>query len=335
MAEAIAALSLVGNILQVIDFGSQFASTAWKLYKSSRESRTSIDEISPLQTINFNLSNVLQDIREQFHFVGQASESNEGILNLAKECAVLVEELLQSLNKIGLKDATRKRDALRAAFKMIWKKDEISALQERLHHFRSQLILALVVSVRLVLIQLYKCLVHSFLIFLTSHYACQSVIQQEAILQELHVVQGNTKAINPLDGFGTSVLDYVTSKLSKREQARERKLLREDILCTIRRGSTNNPEIGSSPVDISVSEETHQRFLSALLVSLHYFGMDDREGRISKAHQSTFQWLFKDDGNNKWASFKDWLESDKKILLDYRKGRLRKVYVDEIHHVSG
>jgi hypothetical protein len=34
MAEAIATLSLASNILQVIDFGSKFASTAWKIYKA-------------------------------------------------------------------------------------------------------------------------------------------------------------------------------------------------------------------------------------------------------------------------------------------------------------
>jgi hypothetical protein len=148
MAEAIAALSLASNILQVIDFGSKFVSTAWKIYKAAHHSLEGLDEVSSLRVINVNLGDVLRDIRTQFGGADPASESNQGIVNLAKECATLVEELLQSLNKLGLGDAARKRDALRAAFKLTWNGEEIRALQARLNDFRSQLTLGLLVSMR-------------------------------------------------------------------------------------------------------------------------------------------------------------------------------------------
>jgi hypothetical protein len=148
MAEAIAALSLASSILQVIDFGSKFASTAWKIYKAGHHSLEGLDEVSSLRVINVNLGDVLRDIRTQPGGADPASESNQGIVNLAKECAKLVEELLQSLNKLGLGDAARKRDALRAAFKLTWKGEEIRALQARLNDFRSQLTLGLLVSMR-------------------------------------------------------------------------------------------------------------------------------------------------------------------------------------------
>ncbi|OQV04091.1 NACHT domain-containing protein isoform 2 [Cladophialophora immunda] len=50
-----------------------------------------------------------------------------------------------------------------------------------------------------------------------------------------------------------------------------------------------------------------------LLASLRYSGMNDREERISEAHETTFQWLLKDSDTNKWVSFKDWLESNDKL----------------------
>ena len=148
MAEAIAALSLASNILQVIDFGSKFASTAWKIYKAAHHSLESLDEVKSLRVINDNLSDVLRDIRTQSGGADPASGSNQGIVNLAKECATLAEELLQSLNKLGLGNTARKRDALRAAFKLTWKEKEIVTLQARLNDFRSQLTLGLLVSMR-------------------------------------------------------------------------------------------------------------------------------------------------------------------------------------------
>lgn len=150
MAEAIAALGLASNILQVIDFGSKFVSTAWKIYKAAYHSLEGLDEVASLRAINVNLSDALRDIRTQSSGVDSASESNQGIVNLAKDCATVAEELLQSLNKLGLRDDMRKRDALRAAFKLTWKGEEIGALQARLNDFRAQLTLGLLVSMRLV-----------------------------------------------------------------------------------------------------------------------------------------------------------------------------------------
>jgi hypothetical protein len=148
MAEAIAALCLASSILQVIDFGSKFVSTAWKIYKAANHSHDGLDEVASLRVINVNLGDALRDIRTQSGGVDPTSESNQGIINLAKDCATVVGQLLQSLNKLGLQDATRKRDALRAAFKLTWKREEIDALHGRLNEFRAQLTLGLLVSVR-------------------------------------------------------------------------------------------------------------------------------------------------------------------------------------------
>ena len=148
MAEGIAALSLASSIFQVIDFGSKFATTAWKIHKAARHSLENLDEVAYMRAITVNLDDVLRDIRAQSGHIDPASESNQGIVNLAKECATLVEELLQSLNKLGLGEVARKRDALRAAFKLTWKGEEIRALQARLNDFRSQLTLGLLVSMR-------------------------------------------------------------------------------------------------------------------------------------------------------------------------------------------
>ena len=57
------------------------------------------------------------------------TESQRSLEELAEQCSQLASEMLSSLSKIGLSDKLRKRDALKAAFRMVWKEDEIKSQQ--------------------------------------------------------------------------------------------------------------------------------------------------------------------------------------------------------------
>lgn len=148
MAEAIATLSLASSILQVIDFASRFTTTAWKLYQAAdRGQRQGPDDVVELRNITTNLANILQEIQSQSNFSGAAIISDsDSMISLAKECAAVVEKLLQTL-PVGT-DVTRKRDAIRVAFKLKWKSEDIRTLSTRLAVFRSQLTVNLLVSMR-------------------------------------------------------------------------------------------------------------------------------------------------------------------------------------------
>jgi hypothetical protein len=133
--------------------------------------------------------------------------------------------------------------------------------------------------------------------------------QQDDILDGLGIRQ-NLGIYDPAGRFGTSVLNYVTSKLRHQERNHERGLLLREIINAIR--STKSHD-GTEPPHLSVPENVRKVSLRALLSSLRYNLMKDREGRIADAHQYTFQWLFTDTHEGKWANFKDWLESDSKL----------------------
>lgn len=66
---------------------------------------------------------------------------------------------------------------------------------------------------------------------------------------------------------------------------------------------------------VSISEHRRQILQTKFLHHLRYDGIKDREERIAKAHQATFQWIFETDemNNKKWSNFKDWLESDSQL----------------------
>lgn len=143
MAEAVAAFSLAANVIQFIDFGARVASNFWRFYKF-RENRAS--EIPDIRTITADLDMVLVRVQP----VVETDDSESGLRQLVNECqdvAAGLQKVLRSLAKVRT-DKSTKRDALKAAFKVVWKEEEIKAFQTRLDQFRAQLTVHLLSSLR-------------------------------------------------------------------------------------------------------------------------------------------------------------------------------------------
>jgi len=145
MAEAVAALSLAANILQVADFGKRFVGAAWKIWKSGSDG---VEGFSSLQNLAQNLSQAAQELRvEAPPQTGQFS-SARGIFDLAGECSSIAQEMLASLEKIKTPTTGKKRDAAIAGFKLAWKSGDIKALEEKLGRVQDQLTFNLAISLR-------------------------------------------------------------------------------------------------------------------------------------------------------------------------------------------
>ena len=144
MAEAIASLGLAANIIQFVDFATRVTDKFYDFYQSG----SGAAENGPdLETINSDLLVVLEELRKT---TSTTKISPQGLAKLAQEC----QKTASQLNKLILPLLTArfqnlgKRAALKAAFKAIWRENEIESLQEKLNSFRSQLTLHLLVSLR-------------------------------------------------------------------------------------------------------------------------------------------------------------------------------------------
>ena len=139
--DPVSAFSLAGTILQFIDSGSKFIGLAWKLYRTENGGSKTLSELTKLTK---NLDQVLD------HLASSSSNpqgQHSGISELADDCQAVGNHLLDLLQKL-LVNKPRKRDALKAAFQMLWNEDEIRSLQLRLDGFRAQFNLHLLVSLR-------------------------------------------------------------------------------------------------------------------------------------------------------------------------------------------
>lgn len=145
MAE-VAGLSLAANIFQMVEYGYQFATTAYKIYESGNDA---IENFSSIQILSKNLEEVTQRLDTSTRSCSTSS-SDISLADLSNECTRTTGEMLKTLEKIGLpkNGNPKKRDALRSAFKAWWNEEKIQALQRRLDSFRNQWTLHVVVMLR-------------------------------------------------------------------------------------------------------------------------------------------------------------------------------------------
>ena len=150
-AGAVAALSLAANIIQVTDFGFKFVRKAYNIRESGREGAGELVHLEKLaEDIRAVVNRLGVDQQSPATGIQDAITSHKAISQIAGECKTAVEEILNSIDSMSLSRSRlgRKRDAARAAFKLVWNTDKIQTLQGRLNDLKSQLTLNLVESLR-------------------------------------------------------------------------------------------------------------------------------------------------------------------------------------------
>jgi hypothetical protein len=148
MAEAIAAFGLAANVIQFIEFGSKLTSSFWQLYKSSRDGVEEVSFAPHLQTMTSDLQSIVDGLVDPES--GDRSDDESGLCKLAKGCQVQAVELQNLLSSLCVAGSGKygKREALKAAFKAVWKENEIKSFETRLGQFRQQLSVHLLSSLR-------------------------------------------------------------------------------------------------------------------------------------------------------------------------------------------
>jgi hypothetical protein len=141
MAEAVATLSLVANILQMLDYGRKFVGTAWGIWRGSADDKNA-GSFTDAQRLAADLKTSLCCLNDQ------QPGCDEEIARIADECIKISDEMLEGLGELALAGSRGKREAAKAAFKRMWNKDEIEGLGTRLEGFREQLMLRLMLSLR-------------------------------------------------------------------------------------------------------------------------------------------------------------------------------------------
>ena len=150
MLDPLTALSLAGNIIQFVDFGTKVLAKGHELYKST--AGASIDH-TELETIAKDLQEINDRLRQrkdsQETQSKTATDSEVALRKLSEQCSGVAEELIGALEKLKVQGTSNRRwKSFRQALKGLMKKEELDAITIRLQHFRDELNLHILVSMR-------------------------------------------------------------------------------------------------------------------------------------------------------------------------------------------
>lgn len=98
-----------------------------------------------LLKITEDLNALLPELKPRRNVGDRASSFTQ----LAADCGKTPTHLLGILRKLKTTKDTLRKDAIRAAFRLVYQKDEIKSLQDQLASFRNQLNLHLLLSFRI------------------------------------------------------------------------------------------------------------------------------------------------------------------------------------------
>jgi hypothetical protein len=122
MMDPVIAFSLAGTILQFVDSGTRFVMLAWRLYRSESDD---VNDHDDLLKITENLNAILPKLK----FMESDSDTEKSVSQLALDCGKTAARLLVILQKVKTTENARKRDALKAAFRLTCKVDGSSSFR--------------------------------------------------------------------------------------------------------------------------------------------------------------------------------------------------------------
>lgn len=142
--DPLTALSLAGNVIQFVDFGSKLLSQGYALYKSSR-GRLDMDE--EVKLITADLSGLIEKIQATGVTGGKPSTSSSMIATthapqttfeiICDEAMKIAGSILAKLNTLKVDDSkNRKLEVLKRVWKSLWSQHELDEILGRLSRLR-------------------------------------------------------------------------------------------------------------------------------------------------------------------------------------------------------
>ena len=146
-------ISLAGNVIQFVEFGTRLLGRAEQLYTSSAGTIAVHDELELVTTDLRALVTRLRDSSPKLASDLESSREEESswrsLQQICDQAANVADELISKLGGLKLKEGRfQKLRCLHEAVKSLWSEKEIKALSERLSGFRDALKTRVLFSIR-------------------------------------------------------------------------------------------------------------------------------------------------------------------------------------------
>ncbi|KAF2183820.1 hypothetical protein K469DRAFT_710189 [Zopfia rhizophila CBS 207.26] len=138
--ETLAIISLIGNVVQFVDFSGKLIAKSTELYRSSEGALAENIDTETATNHLLLLNNKIKD--------AATANSDDALNRLCESCKSTADELLAALNKVKVNGKQDRWKTVRKALRSVWSKEEIRELEGRLARFREELNLHVVVGLR-------------------------------------------------------------------------------------------------------------------------------------------------------------------------------------------
>jgi hypothetical protein len=234
----------------------------------------------------------------------------QALNKLASECTKEASTLISILEKIKLTDASSRNKNFRAALETAWKRDEIEASESRLRRYREELSLRILATLNA------KSGEHGrdIIEILSINQELKSTIEdlrtsttqshEETIAAILTLRDGDVRTITrrPTGDFASDPSSTATSN-SKTSITYKGPVI----------FSASQTDEGRLPASFIRNTTNFANVPRQILDSLYFRTINERQEIVADAHQSTFQWIYRDpEAHHKpWDDFVRWLRYGK------------------------
>jgi hypothetical protein len=140
--ETLAIISLVGNVVQFVDFSGKLIAKSTELYRSNEGALAENIDAETATNYLVLLSNKIKD--------AATIASDDALKRLCESCKSTADELLAALDKVKVNGKQDRWKSIRKALRSVWSKEQICELEGRLARFREELNLHVIVDLRCV-----------------------------------------------------------------------------------------------------------------------------------------------------------------------------------------
>lgn len=139
--DPITIISLLGNVIQFVEFSNDLVSKSVQLYQSSNGT---LAELTDTMTATNHLLGLNYKLKD-----AAAKTDDKALKDLCISCESTADELLMALDKVRVKNKHRKWESIRKALLTVWSRDEIAELEQRLARLRDELNMHITADLRL------------------------------------------------------------------------------------------------------------------------------------------------------------------------------------------
>ncbi|MCJ1243135.1 hypothetical protein MMC30_000332 [Trapelia coarctata] len=304
MLDPFTALSLAGNVVQFVQFGSHLIAKAHDIHTSDSGV---LEENLEMGVVTSRLLNMVVSL-EQFQAMANTSGSNESeprpreekcLLEISEACKMLAGEILKRLEDLKVHGPPSAWTSVRKAFKAIWNKEELTALTKRFKAYISELDTVVLVSLKRNIDLVYYVTTQGFF---RLDQASQRVVELLLLNRTIFTseIRMQTREIS-----GIIVSEQAQTRAMILDLIQQKGVSQVTSASYVQSTFMTAEATGS---DVCEPDRSIRR---CFLDSLGFPTMSNRRDEVAEAFHTTFEWIFQEPNSESeplpWTNFASWL----------------------------